>query len=96
MLMHKLMTSRGIDPDSMGIPNSIPGQKGNLRDDDGQAIRATNFSSSGAINPTTGLTVEQQMAKQFGYPSQSILLSNMFDSKTVDPKDFNFFADIKE
>ena len=59
MLMQKLMTSRGIDPDSMGIPNAIPGAKSNLRDDDGQAIRATNFSSSGAINPTTGLTADQ-------------------------------------
>ena len=56
MLMQKLMTSRGIDPDSMGIPKQGP--QSNLRDDDGQALRAANFSSSGAINPTTGLTAE--------------------------------------
>jgi len=36
------------------------------------------------------------MVKTFGHPSQSVLLSNMFNSKNTDPKDFNFFADIKE
>ena len=80
MLMQKLMTSRGIDPSTMGMPNAIPGSKGTLRDDDGQAIRAQNYSSSGAINPNTGLTAEQSVVKQFGHPSQCVLLSNMFDS----------------